>query len=283
MPFYLIQGTFHVKGASPDGDSIRFKANDLGHWAKINAPGRIVKIKALGRVQLRIEAIDTLETHFENLHQPLALAEEATVALLAKLNITGVQWNSSHTIITEANDGTPGYILTRAAEKNGRPVSFVFAGEPPQPDGASVNLTPQWLRDSVNYQQLLDGLAYPTYYEGLFYDLRNELTSAVKQARVANKKIWAVDKTQSGVTIQNLSTITQNEVILPKLFRRLVEFLRSAPPGAPTNLSNFSTMLAQEQVTVLPQVQQTHFDTVVDVTGNTVRLTHAPENLIFAG
>ena len=28
MPFFIIKGTFHVLGYSPDGDSIRFQADD---------------------------------------------------------------------------------------------------------------------------------------------------------------------------------------------------------------------------------------------------------------
>jgi hypothetical protein len=28
MPFVMIKGTFHIKGYSPDGDSIRFKAHN---------------------------------------------------------------------------------------------------------------------------------------------------------------------------------------------------------------------------------------------------------------
>jgi len=32
MPFFAIPGTYHVKGLSPDGDSIRYKATDPDHW-----------------------------------------------------------------------------------------------------------------------------------------------------------------------------------------------------------------------------------------------------------
>ena len=30
--YKVIAGTFHVKGFSPDGDSIRFQATDQSHW-----------------------------------------------------------------------------------------------------------------------------------------------------------------------------------------------------------------------------------------------------------
>lgn len=60
MTFQAIKGTFHVVGYSPDGDSIRFKADNPGRWQDL--AGR-VKLNTKGHAQLRIEAIDTLETH----------------------------------------------------------------------------------------------------------------------------------------------------------------------------------------------------------------------------
>jgi hypothetical protein len=68
--------------------------------------------------------------------------------------------------------------------------------------------------------------------------------------------------------------------ILPKLFRRLAEFL----DGGGT-LSGFTQFLANrsEGVTVISSAHFTHFDTVVDVQGTTVRLKEPPENLMFEG
>ena len=67
----------------------------------------------------------------------------------------------------------------------GRPVAFAFAGTPPEADGSSVFLTAARMKDSLNYKSVLEGLAYPTYYKGLFSDLRNELTQAAITARAA--------------------------------------------------------------------------------------------------
>ena len=36
MSFTLIKGTFHVKGYSPDGDSIKFKASRTSNWLKVD-------------------------------------------------------------------------------------------------------------------------------------------------------------------------------------------------------------------------------------------------------
>jgi predicted double-glycine peptidase len=38
-----------------------------------------------------------------------------------------------------------------------------------------------------------------------------------------------------------------------------------------------------EGVTIISTAHFTHFDTVIEVNGNTVRMTEPPENLVFAG
>lgn len=38
-----------------------------------------------------------------------------------------------------------------------------------------------------------------------------------------------------------------------------------------------------EDVTIIPTAHFTHFDTVIEVTVNTVRMTEEPENLVFVG
>ena len=91
MPFSVIEGTFHVVGYSPDGDSVRFRARDEGNWRRLSGPP--VGLNARGHAQLRFEAVDTLETHYLNFHQPLGLATEAIEFLLAELGIAGVGWN----------------------------------------------------------------------------------------------------------------------------------------------------------------------------------------------
>ena len=182
-----------------------------------------------GHVQLRIEAIDTLETHYSTsggtLHQPLDVALQAAEALLAFAGITNVVWNSNRTNIVSANDGTPGYILSRAVEKYGRPIAFVFAGTPDEEDGAEIILDVDGLAGSYNRLALADGHAYPTFYNGLFHDLREDLTLAARAARQANKGVYSVDATQTGVDASSLADLTERSAVLPKLFRRLVDYI----------------------------------------------------------
>src|SRR5215211_7236168 len=170
MPFTLIKGTFHVVGYSPDGDSIRFQARDNNLWKLLTGPP--VTLNGRGHAQLRLEAIDTLETHFMNSHQPRQFALAALNSLLVNLGITNVVWNQSVTVVLSATDATEGFVLAREIERNHRPVAFAFRGDPGRPDGTPITLREPLLRQSVNHKQLADGMAYPTYYKGLFPDLR---------------------------------------------------------------------------------------------------------------
>ncbi len=68
--YKVIAGTFHVKGFSPDGDSIRFQAKDQSHWEFFTWKGDAAAKKDDKRKQLRVESIDALETHYEGYHQP---------------------------------------------------------------------------------------------------------------------------------------------------------------------------------------------------------------------
>jgi hypothetical protein len=276
MPFHIIRGTFHVKGYSPDGDSIRFKADNKSHWGLLSGPP--AKLNGHDHAQLRLEAIDTLETHFQNVHQPITFAKQALDHLLAQVGITGVQWNAQNTQITQANDGTPGYIISREVEKNRRPVAFAFSGAPPEVDGATVFLDSARVQQSANAEMLRSGLAYPTYYEGLFPDLRAVLSALVTAARQGNMGLSPQDKTNVGFVVTGLQSITQDHVILPKLFRRLVTYLEGGG-----SLINFRQSIATEQVLIISTAHATHFDTVVDVNGNTVKMTELPENLMFKG
>lgn len=79
---------------------------------------------------------------------------------------------------------------------------------------------------------------------------------------------------------EGLESITDEHVILPKLFRRLAEYLEG---GGPVAGSEGFLEAKDEEVIVVSTVHPTHFDTVVEVEGYTVRMTEPPENLIFEG
>jgi hypothetical protein len=208
------------------------------------------------------------------------LARSARDRLLEFVGIADVTWDSAENTVLSADDGTPGYILSRTVEKNGRPVAFMFAGNAPEADGTDVFLDAARLRESYNYAALAEGLAYPTYYKGLFADLRNALTDAVGEARNRALGVFEMDRTTEGFDAASLSSITRDNVILPKLFRRLSEYMVNFGTA-----EGFKDKMRQsaEPVLDLRDMNFTHFDTfIVQAAGDTeIRLTRAPEELVF--
>jgi len=282
--FTLIKGTFHVTGYSPDGDSVRFKADHDTNWKKISGTPKKNK---KGHVQLRYEGIDALETHYQpkvkgshSEHQPLVFADAARRFNLERLGIKNVVWNAKQTKVASAQDGTRGYIVTRAIDnpRNGRPVAFVYSGNPGQADGSKIHLGAALVRRSVNYKLVSAGYAYPTYYPTVFSDLRDAFTAAVKKARSTKKGFWPKDKT-GGFLFNGKQTLTDRSPLLPKLFRRLIEHLA----GGGT-LAGFRAFLhgKEDGVLILPQAHHTSaLDAVVSVKGRKIALTVLPENLVF--
>jgi sugar/nucleoside kinase (ribokinase family) len=122
---------------------------------------------------------------------------------------------------------------------------------------------------------------YPTYYSKLFPDLRNALTAAANQARTDRRGVWKDDATTSGATIASLEALDDQLVILPKLFRRLVDYL--ALGAGDVSLAGFLAFLASrdDRLFVISESHATGLDNITRVDGQTVRLLHPPDDLIF--
>ena len=284
MPMLCLAGAFPVTGTEPDGDSLRFRPDDPDDWTQVPGPHK-VRTNAAGAAQLRMDAIDALETHYTPtgghlLHQPLDLAHAAAAELLTWIGFRGVQRDGEKVIAVDQDD-LPGFILTRGADVYGRCVALVGRGDPPATSSHMINVDVKLVRKTANHRLLTTGLAYPTFYSKLYVDLRRELAKQAGAARDAGKGVFARDRTQKGVEVKTLTTLTDDAVILPKLFRRLTDYLHLN--GDDPSLAGFMTFLSQQddQLWVIPTGQKTNFDTVVAVSGQTVRLKRLPEELVF--
>src|SRR5262249_51793319 len=198
-------------------------------WTKVPGVNK-VRTNATGAAQLRADAIDALETHYtpqggHTLHQPIELAHAAAAELLDWLGFTGVV-RSGEKVTAVDNDGQPGFILPRGADKYGRCVALIGRGDPPVSSGHTLHVGVDMLRRTANHQLIATALAYPTYYTNLYVDLRAELTDQVAAARQAGTGVYAGDLTQTGVTVESLATLTDQAVILPKLFRPPTDYLQ---------------------------------------------------------
>jgi hypothetical protein len=242
-------------------------------------------VNAHGGAQLRLDAIDALETHYapaggHQLHQPLELAHAAAAELLSWLGFRDVR-RDGETIAAADPAEVPGYVLTRGADVHGRCIALVGRGDPPATQGGAAFVDADLLALTANHHLLAAGLVYPTYYTNLFPDLREELTRQVAGTRERGAGLWPQDRTQSGVEVSGVATLTDDAVILPKLFRRLADYLQ-LNAGDPS-LAGFDAYLAQrdDRLFVISTGHKTGLDFVVEVKGQTVRLTVPPEDLLF--
>lgn len=279
--YFLIAGTFQVKGTSPDGDSVRFKANDNANWKKLDGPD--VRLAKAGGAQLRFEGVDALETHYragKTVSQPKDLAYAATDFVLDEIGIKDVVWTPTHKrISTVGVDGSPGYIYAKMTERYRRPIAFVFAGKPPgrKKDGSIQEMSTSDLKKSVNYKLMLQGLVYPTYYKTLHWELRDALTAAAKASRRRSKGIWKDDAT-TGVKLTKPETITEELPILPKLFRRLMRMY--ANTGTFSNMNEY-LLTRRETVVQISHCHFSHFDRFCVQSGNKISIETPVEDLVF--
>lgn len=265
MPFVLIKGRFRPDLGQPDGDSVRFAADDLTLWARLEGVHPRVSRQGatVGTVQLRFEGIDSVE-------------KEALAALAAA---------SRDNMVRRLDAGSAGsgrgHVLSRMTDdKSGRPIAFAFAGEPPEADGAEVYLDPARLTGSANWAQMRDGHAYPLYYNTLFAALRSGFDEALAVARRDRLGLWASDATGTGVTVRERADLATIPPIWPKLWRRLRDYL---VPGR--TLDGFVTWLEarNERIDILSAMEERGLQDVVEVAGDRVRLTVAPEDIRVVG
>lgn len=285
MTFFVMSGQYRVIGAAPDGDSIRFYPNDPEALVRTGLPFRT---NSTGGVQLRLDGVDALETHYRPpqamrlWRQPVDLANAAAAELLDFVGFTSVVRNDNQTVTAAVPEVVDGYIATKFADKYGRAVAFAFAGVP---EGAlasegAVFITDEHVASSANTHLLASGAAYPIYYAGLYPDLRAVFTSAVAGARGQAAGVWARDVTTSGFEIEVETDIEDRYVLLPKIFRRLAEYLGTSTE---VDMARFRDFLAAygDLLFTLDTGHTTALDTLIEVVGNRVRLTTDPENIIF--
>ncbi len=299
MPMLLIKGSFHLSGRTrPDGDTVPFIPDYVGEWKLVRGCKKPEPEKD-GHVDVRLEGIDALETHYTGNYgteerQPRKFADAATEKLLTWLRFTDIRYTvdprNGHENISATPDSVPGFVLTGGSDIFGRCVALVGRGVPPGASGYEIDVKAELLKQTANHYLLTEGLVYPTFYAGLPADLRRELTAASRQAKAdPGKGVWNMtsgslgDVTLTGAKITGMSSITHDVVILPKLFRRLKEYLSLGD----TSLAGFPVYLAGAAdkfriLSATPSRLLTGLQNVVEVTnGETVKMTHSSEDLLF--
>jgi hypothetical protein len=280
----LIEGHFTILGSSPDGDSIRFIPNNPDLWKKLDQP---VHTNQIGGIQLRLDAIDSLETHFQaphsrkSYHQPIHYAERAAARLLKILGFAHIQRDGSGRVTAADPAIASGYILTSFADKYGRALALGFPGKSGKTDGSKVVATIAWLQQSVNYQLLREGLVYPIFYNNQSARVRQTLTEAVIAARVTETGLWADDRTLSGFEIKGVETLTQEAVIFPKLFRRLMGYFAQQGTFDLAGLAAYLEVNSDRLYLVSEGEPMRTMLEFLEIKGQRVRLMGTIEDLLF--
>jgi len=279
MNYKIIKGIFHVVGYSPDGDSIRFQANNEANWDFFTWKKAADK-KARNK-QLRFEAIDALETHYQykevGAHQPRSFGLAAMEVLLEMLGIEKVVYNLTLTQIYSAKDRTPGFIASQSLDIYDRPISLVFAGDAALNDGDEAPLSALPMDACVNVKMARMGLVYPTFYSSMEDDLLELFTDIITTARQNLTGLWALDKTPD-FTLWNATTTTDDIVILPKLFRRLTSFYEES-----SDFSQLESYLAKQgDVLLLRKTgQKVRLVDILMINDRNIKFPFKPEDLIF--
>ena len=186
--------------------------------------------------------------------------------------------------LSSQTDEAGGYILANQIGPNGRPICFVFAGEAPEDDGASVFLDVDRMKESVNYRLIEAGVVYPLFYDTLFGDLREALTAAAHNARDSGLGFWPNDKTAAGVAWGGADSLPNLDPIFPKLWRRLEKYTQNRDfRDESDTLDAFIDFLqaSRDRLFILSEARFTDLDNIVEVHGTTVRLPFLPQDLVF--
>ena len=125
-----------------------------------------MRTNSSGGAQLRLEGIDTLETHYQStpatlsmLHQPPQFAQGAAEELLRFCGFRNVVRGNREIVVSAQPQQTAGFILTRFADVYGRCVAFAFKGGFSQADGGDIYIDKNLLRKSANHHMISQGMA----------------------------------------------------------------------------------------------------------------------------
>lgn len=296
MGYRLVRGSFalfyqgerHV-GSRPDGDSLWFKPD---HPARLrDIAGRDADLNGGGFAQLRFEGIDALELHYPGSHhQHAGAAVAARDFLLREAGFGSIAYAPNDDIATSVRDAVPpslrGHILTRTIDPYGRPVAFVYMGDPPEADGSDVFLRIPRLARSLNAKLMDRGHVYPAYYTardnmgGLPADLRDHLTALAVAAWNADRGLWPVDRSRGNPRIRNRAELMAL-AIWPKLYRRLARYFDDGHAG----LGNFEAWLRadsgrDDQIILLPIGELGNLHDTFEVSQDRINMVYWPEELM---
>ncbi|UGQ13629.1 hypothetical protein LO772_08520 [Yinghuangia sp. ASG 101] len=294
--YLVVAGDALVVGKQPDGDSVRFRPQDPEVLRQLANGDRIEPGKD-GSVQLRLDGIDAPELHFAGHSQPLA--DRSRDVFLRLLGFDEVSYAANHMTVTAAQPATvPGVIVARMAEAYGRPVAFLFTGDAADElrghHGTRIEVDRTRLSASANVRLLASGDAYPLLYTSTSPELRAAVRAVAEGARDAGVGVYAVDTTARFGVADHDAIGPDGDLVLPKLFRRVTDWLRATKDASTTEKSRtratrkptFPAWLRadpdrNDHVHVDGATRGQTLDTLLRQKGNTVTMEADPLSLVF--
>lgn len=225
--FKKITGQFVLQGYQPDGDSVRFIADDASLYADLHRSYKIIPSKKDGSVQLRLEGMDAPETHYGAAAQPYG--DTARDRFLKALGFKS--WSLSangKTVESSTPASVAGAILTKGADIHGRPISYVLTAPKAKEIHASQALAVDGLKQTINFHMVAEGHAYPLLYSSTPLAHRTVFREAARLARDTRKGLWPRDETDLFTLDDRASIGPDGQLIFPKLFRRCTDYLKTA-------------------------------------------------------
>jgi endonuclease YncB( thermonuclease family) len=279
-----VAGRYTLLNTAPDGDSLHF-IPDRPEQLRTEEPG--LRQHTDGGITLRLDGIDALETHYLArggigvLRQRPLWADHSALSLLKFLGFTSIHRRSDERIIDCTPAATYGAIALRRQDRFGRAVCFVFRGQLHLPHAAPLELSAEIIQSSANYHQLQQGMAYPTFYQDNSDTVIATLRDCARHAQRCARGFWPHDHTHRGFVLHELQALT-NAVILPKLYRRLVDHVSGN--GGYISLTGFMDSLRARVglVRLHPQKILVEFVELMEVQQQRLRLLVAPDSILFA-
>jgi hypothetical protein len=258
VPYFMaIHGRLLVIGYEPDGDSVRFVAEQPSSYADLHRGYKIRPSTRDGSVQLRLEGIDAPELHYGSAAQPLGATSRD--ALMGAIGFGDLTYRTGSTAVTAATpESVPAVIYTKAADPHGRPISYLQV-EPGHraKDGGWSQVTTAVLDRTVNVHALRTGMAYPLFYTSTPASHVRHLRGQARVARDGDHGVWAHDHTGLFRLHDQASIGPHGALIMPKLFRRSTDYLKDVAAGFRGNLpewlrANNTGSRHEDDLVVLP-------------------------------
>jgi endonuclease YncB( thermonuclease family) len=286
-PYLLaMRGNLVIVGYQPDGDSIRFVADDPTLFHDLYRGYKIRLGPRDGSAQLRLEAIDAPELHYGTAAQPDGVT--ARDWLLNLVGFTDIAYQpGTAVVVSAAPDAIPAVIYTKASDPNGRPIAYLHVGTGRRPaNGAWTQVTNSVLDHTVNAHAVSSGIAYPTFYTSTPAPHVRHLRALARGARDDKAGVWAVDQTPLFQLVDQSSIDPDGQLILPKLFRRATDYLKDVKAGFLGNLpdwllANNTGTRKEDDLVLLPGGIEAPLSTLLEQRNNWIAFTPDPLEIAF--